>query len=134
MIVVRIPFIVKFLQDNWAYRKKTSKNINRYFCSSFQGHMLGVFRCTNTGKLNCRCQELDPAHITVSCMLMWRVFTPPGEFYSQSKNVRNIDTNVSIVRKIPPSHRICTSQTITPSSIRAICVYFHFWGNLNFSY
>ena len=77
----KIDMDVFFFQNNITYcqilarqeeiPQKTSKNISRYFCSSFQGHVQQGLRYTNTQRLNCRCQELDLTYLTVSLVPTW---------------------------------------------------------------
>ena len=65
------------------------KDEQRYqpiFFSSFQGHVHRSLKYTGTQRLNCRCQELDSAHFTVSFVPTWRIFTPPVKFLPHLDN------------------------------------------------
>ena len=46
--------------------------------------MVTCLKYTDIQQLNCKCQELNPTHFTVSLVPTLWVFTPPGEFYPQS--------------------------------------------------
>ena len=110
--------IVKFLQGKRKYRKRQAKisaDISAHFFRVMCNKVSGIL--TNTQKLNCWCQELDPTHFTISLVPTWWNFTsssefkPPGEFYPNPKNVRNTtiiaNTNIFIdfvsLKNYPPS-------------------------------
>ena len=46
-------FYCQILARQEEIPQKTSKSNSRYFCSSFQGHMLQSLKYTNTQRLNC---------------------------------------------------------------------------------
>ena len=86
---------VKFLQDKRKYRKRREK-ISVNISARLSGSRVTNLKYTNTQKLNCRCQELDPTHFTVSLVRIWWTFTPPNEFLlhpeyftPNPKNVKN---------------------------------------------
>ena len=72
-------------------QQKTSRNISRYFCSSFQGHSLQNLKYANTGKMQCKMFHLCPRCGFLSHM---KNFTAIPKFlkhdnYSKCKHFNN---------------------------------------------